>query len=174
MDSSPSSADIERVAESLRITHLLDVPFIGLSSGQTRRSRIAASLLTGARMLLLEDPFAGLDVGSRRDIGELLGEVNGSTMRTVLVLRGTGEVGMPRWIDKVANVTPDNEVWTGTREEYLEKVEREGKGKTFASTEVPRTTDESRSTTKTDHKREPIIYMEDVNVAYGDKKVSLC
>ena len=174
MDSSPSSAEIERVAESLRITHLLDVPLIGLSSGQTRRSRIAASLLTGARMLLLEDPFAGLDVGSRRDIGELLGEVNGSTMRTVLVLRGTGEVGMPRWIDKVANVTPDNEVWTGTREEYLERMERDGQGKVFASAEVPRRKDESRGATETNPKTEPIIYMEDVNVAYGDKKVSGC
>jgi len=125
-------------------------------------------------MLLLEDPFAGLDVGSRRDIGELLGEVNGSTMRTVLVLRGTGEVGMPRWIDKVANVTPDNEVWTGTREEYLERMERDGQGKVFASAEVPRRKDESRGATETNPKTEPIIYMEDVNVAYGDKKVSGC
>jgi len=179
MSSSPSVEQIELVAEKLRITHLLDVPLIGLSSGQTRRSRLAASLLTGARMVLLEDPFAGLDVGSRKDIAELLGKVNSAgesgteeqgRMRTVLVLRGTGLVGMPEWIDKVAKVT-GSDVWTGSKEEYIDRAKSHN-SKVYASAEVY---DKSKSVGKEtvghQERKEPLIYMEDVNVAYGAKKV---
>jgi molybdate transport system ATP-binding protein len=170
MDPEPSVEEIERVAGNLRISHLLNVPLIGLSSGQTRRRRIAASLLTRAKMLILDDPFAGLDVTSRADIGNLLGRVNEETMRTVLVLRGTTEVGMPDWINKVAQVT-ETEVWTGTREEYVERSKEEGQ-RTYLSTATPSDRhEELKLENNTDTEREPLIYMKDVNVAYGEKKV---
>lgn len=48
-------------ARRVGIEHLLDVPFVGLSNGQTRRARLAIGLLKAPRLLIVEEPFAGLD-----------------------------------------------------------------------------------------------------------------
>lgn len=101
----PSDEDIERVAKLMRIGHLLDLPSVSFSSGQTRRGRIASALLTRPVLLLLEDPMAGLDVPSRKEVSNLLGELNESEgIKIVLVLRGKGGEEMPTWITDVAEV----------------------------------------------------------------------
>lgn len=51
------NADIEALAESLRLSPQLDVPFVGLSNGQRRRARILRQILRHPRLILLEDPF---------------------------------------------------------------------------------------------------------------------
>lgn len=185
MTSNPTPGEIQSVAKKLNLEALVDVPLIGLSSGQTRRSRLGAALLTRARMILLEDPFAGLDVTSRGEIADLLGAVNDAgesgsgsdseqmRMRTVLILRGTGLVGMPRWINKVAQVT-GNEVWVGSREEYVDRAEK-GTNKVYRSVSVDGAGPGSRGRAREEVGvgKEPLICMKDVNVAYGSKKASL-
>lgn len=143
-------------------------------------------------MVILEDPFAGLDVGSREDIAELLGKVNSGQgnqvandvdvveeqrrMRTILVLRGAGLVGMPKWINKVAQVTED-EVWTGSKEEYVERAREKEAGKVYrsASTVIGETIEREKGVSRGKNERsaekEPVVRMKDVNVAYGSKKV---
>lgn len=168
LDPAPTSEAIHAVAQALRITHLLDVPFIGLSSGQTRRARIAAGLLTQAKCLLVEDPFAGLDIPSRAEIAQLLGKVNEEQMRMILVLRGKGAVGLPEWVSSVARVR-DGVVWTGEKGEYLKMAKDEEQTVHQAVADVPA----SRSSTDAEvpAKREPLVQMRDVTVAYGEKKV---
>ena len=91
-------------------------------------------------------------------------------MRTVLVLRGTGMVGMPEWIDKVAQVT-GSDVWTGSKEEYVDRAKSHD-SKVYASPEVGgKSKSVGKETVEHPERKEPLIYMEDVNVAYGAKKV---
>ena len=168
MDSKPTTDEIHRVAESLRITHLLNVPLIGLSSGQTRRSRIAAGLLSRAKMLLLEDPFAGLDPASRSDIATLLGGVNESTMRTILILRGRGLVGMPEWITDVVKVT-NGSVWTGSKDEYLDRTRAEEEKLHVKPSLSSRADDAAEEAIR--KAKKPLVFMENMNVSYGSKQV---
>ncbi|WWC94911.1 hypothetical protein V866_001763 [Kwoniella sp. B9012] len=118
----PSNDEIERVAGLMKITKLLDLPMVSLSSGQTRRSRIAASLLTKPVLLILEDPMAGLDIPSRKEVSHTLGELNDSgDIRIVLVLRGKGTGDVPDWITNVVEVK-DGNVWIGDKAQYEESL----------------------------------------------------
>lgn len=43
------------VARVVGVEHLLDVPFVGLSNGQTRRARMALALLLDPKFLVIEE-----------------------------------------------------------------------------------------------------------------------
>ena len=54
------------------ITHLRDVKATALSGGERRRTEIARCLINNPKILLLDEPFAGVDLLSIQDIKELL------------------------------------------------------------------------------------------------------
>jgi ABC-type molybdenum transport system ATPase subunit/photorepair protein PhrA len=49
------------VIQDLRLDDLIDMPVSNLSNGQTRRARIARALLNKPEVLLLDEPFMGLE-----------------------------------------------------------------------------------------------------------------
>lgn len=80
---------IKRIAPLLLITdELLHRPVIALSNGQTRRARILSSLIAGAELVVLEEPFSGIDVSTRARLSDLFAELHAQRKpRLVLVLR---------------------------------------------------------------------------------------
>lgn len=74
----PSSADHEAVAHALERTQLTDLRDrqIGqLSGGQRKRVFVARGLAQQARIMLLDEPFAGVDAVSEATISRLLREL---------------------------------------------------------------------------------------------------
>lgn len=69
------SARLTEITDLLRITDLLDQPFITLSNGETRRMLLARSLVKSPDILLLDHPFVGLDVLSREILRQALAEL---------------------------------------------------------------------------------------------------
>jgi ABC-type lipopolysaccharide export system ATPase subunit len=53
------TAFLEETTRQLKLDHLLDIPLVALSNGQTRRARIARALLMKPEVLILEEPFSG-------------------------------------------------------------------------------------------------------------------
>jgi ABC-2 type transport system ATP-binding protein len=61
-----------RLAESLQLTGLLQSRIASLSKGESKRLLLALGLLTPQPLLLLDEPFDGLDFRQTRDVMDLL------------------------------------------------------------------------------------------------------
>ena len=63
---------VEKLMVEFSITHLRDVRATALSGGERRRTEIARCLISNPKILLLDEPFAGVDLLSIQDIKSLL------------------------------------------------------------------------------------------------------
>ena len=63
---------VEKLMAEFSITHLRDVKATALSGGERRRTEIARCLINNPKVLLLDEPFAGVDLLSVQDIKQLL------------------------------------------------------------------------------------------------------
>lgn len=155
----------------MRISHLLDLPSVSLSSGQTRRARIAAALLTRPALLLLQEPMAGLDIASRAEVSRILDDLNQQgEIRVVLVLRGKGGA-LPDWVTDVVDVRQGN-AWVGSKAQW--QAERnpgspDGRMSEEGHQLPDGSTHESSALSSTKSPgREPVVQLQDVSVSYGE------
>jgi molybdate transport system ATP-binding protein len=75
---------LERLAGLLRIGPLLDREVVKLSNGETKRVLITKALLQSPRLLLLDNPFTGLDDTARQLLRDCLADLIGSGIHLVL------------------------------------------------------------------------------------------
>jgi molybdate transport system ATP-binding protein len=59
---------LEKIADLLEIRHLLDRDLRALSAGEIRKALLARALIKSPRLLILDEPFAGLDAASREKL----------------------------------------------------------------------------------------------------------
>ncbi|GAA6020281.1 hypothetical protein JCM11491_005316 [Sporobolomyces phaffii] len=121
--SSDGDGEIERLARLLKVEQLLDLPLITLSNGQTRRARILRALLKKPELVVLEEPFTGLDVASRESLVELLGFLHSTrSPRVLLVLRP--QDSLPPFVSHLALVDDStaSRVTFGSKDEVLSTI----------------------------------------------------
>lgn len=87
-----SNEHVEAISTLLRINHLLHRPIVTLSNGETRRSLIAYSLLKKPKLLLLDNPFTGLDVSSRKLLHTVLEEIAKKGETQLIIVCDTKEL----------------------------------------------------------------------------------
>lgn len=93
---------LTEVADQMRIGHLLDRRLTSLSNGETRRTLLARSLLKRPRVLLLDNPFSGLDTESRIQLHTTINRVAQSGVAFVMAV---DERDMPDCITHRLNLT---------------------------------------------------------------------
>jgi lipopolysaccharide export system ATP-binding protein len=71
-DKRTRAAELERLLEEFHITRLRHSPAMALSGGERRRCEIARALAAKPSIMLLDEPFAGIDPLSIGDIRELV------------------------------------------------------------------------------------------------------
>jgi molybdate transport system ATP-binding protein len=96
--------DCEAVARQLGIEKQLPLSFMKLSNGQTRRARIAQALLAKPELLILDDPFLGVDAGGRAEIAELLGRLVNQGLQLVLICSPDA---VPSWVTNRLELEPE-------------------------------------------------------------------
>lgn len=120
----PSVRDFLQLTESpestallhrLGLLPLLNRSFIKLSNGQTRKARIGKALLRHPSVLLLDNPFVGLDSTFRTELTSWLGELINHGLTLVLV---TESEVIPSFATHVAVIDQSKLCWAGPRRDY--------------------------------------------------------
>ena len=83
----------EELFELFRIEPMLDKKIILLSSGELRKFQLTKTLLTSPRVLIMDNPFIGLDAKTRDQLHALLCELIRMTcLQVILVLSKTDDI----------------------------------------------------------------------------------
>ncbi|HKB02927.1 MAG TPA: ATP-binding cassette domain-containing protein [Gemmataceae bacterium] len=150
-----SDDTLGRVTARLGLSQLRSLSFIKLSNGQTRRARIARALLAHPEVLIVDEPFIGLDAGGRAEVRTQLEKLRAEGTRLVLI---TAPDAIPDWVTHVLELDRQRVEFVGPRAEYRP---RPGIASpvTPASPATPPTT------------AEPVIELRRVNVTHGGRPI---
>lgn len=106
----------------LNLGDLLSMPVANLSNGQTRRARVARALLKQPELLLLDEPFMGLDPPTVKSMSEFIHRLaKNCSPRVILALRPQDD--LPDWITHLVLVGHNNHILhQGPREKVEERL----------------------------------------------------
>src|SRR6266542_1331200 len=149
---------LHAAAGRLGVGDLLSLSLIKLSNGQIRRARIARALLARPELLILDEPFMGLDAARRSEVAESLGALILDGLRVVLITRPET---IPAWATHVLELNRLAVRWQGARRDFRFWIVD------FGLEEVPSGSSSNPKSTIQNPKWEgPIIELHNVNVAY--------
>lgn len=162
-----------------------------LSTGEIRRVLLCRALLSKSRLLILSDPFAGLDAESRkilRDFFSAMASKAASNLEApTIILCMERFTELPEGINRVLEFNQGKMTFCGSKKDYsayltqrdfksqsLVKEEKENVAKTIDQfhnerrliTDVPKNLEGNSTLTKNS-----LVDMENVRVAWGDKVV---
>jgi molybdate transport system ATP-binding protein len=112
-----SGIDVEQVAAKLQIEHLLERGIRVLSTGEMRKVQIARVLVNSPAVLILDEPFDGLDQSSRSDLARIIDDLMDDTRTVILVTHRQREI-LPN-ISHVLAVRDGKVIYQGKREDVL-------------------------------------------------------
>ncbi|KAI9794447.1 MAG: hypothetical protein M1816_005517 [Peltula sp. TS41687] len=187
----PGSTGDERhiatVVKDLKLEGLLSLPVGNLSNGQTRRARIARALLGKPEVLLLDEPFMGLDPPTVSTLSPLLHRLAvANAPRLILSLRIQDP--MPSWITHLIYLSSDAKITCqGHRSELTDELEKRiqfigvdsggSKDLQFQSYNDDGSSGQAKTKRKAprrqpkNHRGEVLVEMEGAKVQYGDQVV---
>jgi len=148
-----------RLVRRLGIDYLQDRPVRRLSTGEMRKVLIARALMKAPRLLVLDEPFGGIDAASRGELTGLFEELMAEGVQLVLVTHRVEEI--PAGIERVFCVKDGRVVLQGGREDVLAGWARIGADDEASPPEPPRRAAPEEAAP------EILLEMKGVRVAYG-------
>jgi zinc transport system ATP-binding protein len=109
---------VEENLERLNIASLRNQCYRELSGGQQQRVLLARSLCAARKLLLLDEPAAGLDPLITMDVYQLLKKVNEEMGMTIMMVSHDAQ-GAMRYASHILHLQ-NEQIFFGTKEEYAE------------------------------------------------------
>lgn len=152
--------NLEKVANLLRLDHLLEKSILKLSNGETRRLALALGLMQQPTIYLMDQPMTGLDAQSRKEFGDVL---NSITAQGVHVLMTASATEIPEGLSHIAKIEGLGKVELFSRKEFLKTDASDLKRKTFDWKLLEKLVPKNL---KSGHE---VILLDQVTIRYGDK-----
>lgn len=161
----------DKLYEMFHLETLLDKYIILLSSGELRKFQLTKTLLSGPRILIMDNPFIGLDAPTRAQLSDLLRILIKETdLQVILVLSKTDDI--PDFITHVIPVDHLSVYPKETRSNYCDtrklpetKVLEDEKAKRIL--ELP----EKAQPFKTTNEEGSILKFNNVCIRYGQRTI---
>ena len=157
----------QELFELFRIEPMLDKKIILLSSGELRKFQLAKTLLTAPRVLIMDNPFIGLDAPTRELLFSLLDRLTKmSSVQIILVLSMLDDI--PSFI---TNVIPVDKMMV------YSKMEREAYLEAFRSRDVAVSFDELQQRIVdlpyggNNYDSDEVVKLNKVSIRYDDRTI---
>ena len=108
----------DSVVAQLNIAHLLNRGIRFLSTGEMRKIMIAQALVTSPRLLILDEPFEGLDVASRSQLTQVINGLMDDQRQIILVTHRL--VVIPPNVSHIMGLRQGKVVFQGRRADSLD------------------------------------------------------
>jgi molybdate transport system ATP-binding protein len=158
----------ERAVALLGIDHLLERRLLHLSNGEGRKLLLARALMQSPHLLILDDPFGGLDIDSRATLARAIDELIADNAPQLLILTSRPEE-IPEQIQQILGVDRCRIAARGTREELLTGTF----AKRLDSPETPSTPSKISFPKLPDHTAEnqPLVELKNTSIVYDGVRI---
>ena len=157
----PNKLELEKIVVQLNLGVKLEQPVIELSNGEGKRLQLALALLAKPDVLILDQPFIGLDTATRNQLHDIVKDVKEQNI-TVLIITTSDEI--PDCVDQLfrmengtIRVLDENKDDVSVTVEAKEHTFDWDRLKEIALTNVPYF--------------DVAVQMNHANIAFGDKKI---
>lgn len=153
-----------RVRQAIDLLHaapFLERTLLSLSNGETQRVQLARSLCHPVRLLILDEPFIGLDAGSRKDLQGVLQRL--LRVGLPLLVLTTRPEELPGKISRVIELRDCRVLRFGKRREYLHARPLRGPLRAAVAKPKPRQLPTGAISTASP----PLVQLRKVTVQYG-------
>lgn len=151
------------------LNYLLDKYIILLSSGELRKFQLVKTLMSDPRVLIMDNPFIGLDIEARQQLREVLEQISHErTLQIILVLSKDDDI--PEFITHVVEVRDMLVLDKKTRQEYIaEKYESESSS--FGIDDTIRKEILNLPYKDNEYNTEEVVSMRNVSIRYGKRTI---
>jgi molybdate transport system ATP-binding protein len=154
----------EHIQEVLQLSPLLAKPLTVLSSGEMRKVLLGRALLVNPCLLILDEPYNGLDAASREQLEGLLAWLSANDTQIVLITHRLSEI--PMGVDHVLQLEGGRAIWQGRKAAFIERLAQPATDPRTVRALQPLARQE-----KTAPAEPPLIAMRAVTVRFGDQVV---
>ena len=163
LQNNPEDERFITIAQQCHIDHILDRGIRFVSTGESRKALLARALYHQPRILILDNPFEGLDKQAQSELKNLINQLLSSSLHILLLIKQIDEVpdncSHVLWLDHGEAKT------VGERKFVLEEVSRNQQPLIIG--DLPPASDRHYQLDR----QQPLLELKNVNVSYNDQPI---
>lgn len=149
-------SEVEKLVHALGFSALKTSQLIELSSGEHKKLQLVKALWLKPQLLIIDQPYTGLDAASRKNLNILLDKVSAEGVQLVLI---SNDNELPSSINRFAEIKDGELIELASREISKSSAQHHDR-------EIPGFLKKSPV-----YSSDEIIRMIDINISYGEKQV---
>ena len=172
-DNAQRRAMQDKIYQLLQLDKILDKYIILLSSGELRKLKLASALFAEPRVMIIDNPFIGLDADTRLQLRDLLATLiqpstdkNTPTPQLILVLSKTDDI--PDFITHIVEVKDMKVMPKTTRVHYIYNIEPQP---SVVISQEHREKILHLPKSDRDYHAQEVIRMNKVSIRYGERTI---